>query len=208
MKRVLVISAMLLGASAHAATLSGDVSAGKAKSAACAACHGPDGNSAAPTFPKLAGQSERYLNKQIHDIKSKARSVPAMAGMTENLSDQDIADLAAYFAAQPGTVNQAKKDSIAKGEQIFRGGIRDKSVPACTACHSPDGAGNALAGFPRLSGQHADYISTQLKAYRAAGDGDAAGRANDGDSKPMRTIALRLSDSEIAALANYISGLH
>lgn len=208
MKKVLLISAILFGATAQLAMAAGDAAAGKAKSATCAACHGPDGNSAAPTFPKLAGQSERYLNKQIHDIKSKARVVPAMAGMVDNLSDQDIADLAAYFAKQPSSVNQAKKDTVAKGEQIYRGGIRDKNVPACAACHSADGAGNAPAGFPRLGGQHADYISAQLKAYRASADGDATGRANDGDTKPMRTIALRLTDSEIAALANYISGLH
>lgn len=208
MKKVLLISAIMFGASAQLAMAAGDAAAGKAKSAACAACHGPDGNSAAPTFPKLAGQSERYLNKQIHDIKSKARVVPAMAGMVDNFSDQDIADLSAYFAAQSSSVNQAKKDTIAKGELIFRGGIREKNVPACAACHSADGAGNAPAGFPRLGGQHADYVSAQLKAYRAAADGDATGRANDGDSKPMRTIALRLTDSEIAALANYISGLH
>lgn len=208
MKRVLLISAFVFGATAQLAMAAGDAAAGKAKAATCAACHGPDGNSAAPTFPKLAGQSERYLNKQIHDIKSKARVVPAMAGMVDNFSDQDIADLSAYFAAQSSSVNQAKKDTIAKGELIFRGGIREKNVPACAACHSADGAGNAPAGFPRLGGQHADYVSAQLKAYRAAADGDATGRANDGDSKPMRTIALRLTDSEIAALANYISGLH
>lgn len=208
MKRVLLISAIVFGATAQLAMAAGDAAAGKTKAATCAACHGPDGNSAAPTFPKLAGQSERYLNKQIHDIKSKARVVPAMTGMVDNFSDQDIADLSAYFAAQSSSVNQAKKDTIAKGEQIFRGGIREKNVPACAACHSADGAGNAPAGFPRLGGQHADYVSAQLKAYRAAADGDATGRANDGDSKPMRTIALRLTDSEIAALANYISGLH
>lgn len=208
MKRVLLISAFVFGATAQLAMAAGDAAAGKTKAATCAACHGPDGNSAAPTFPKLAGQSERYLNKQIHDIKSKARVVPAMAGMVDNFSDQDIADLSAYFAAQSSSVNQAKKDTIAKGELIFRGGIREKNVPACAACHSADGAGNAPAGFPRLGGQHADYVSAQLKAYRAAADGDATGRANDGDSKPMRTIALRLTDSEIAALANYISGLH
>ncbi|MDB6061895.1 MAG: cytochrome [Verrucomicrobiaceae bacterium] len=208
MKKIVLIGAILLGTSSHLAMAAGDAAAGRSKSAVCAACHGSDGNSAAPTFPKLAGQSERYLNKQLHDIKGKVRVVPAMAGIADNLSDQDIADLGAYFSSQKATVNQAKKDTIVKGEQIFRGGIRDKSVPACTACHSPDGSGNALAGFPHLGGQHSDYVSTQLKAYRAAADGDATGRANDGDTKPMRTIASRLSDSEIAALANYISGLH
>lgn len=215
MRKVLIAVTISLGLSQVAlAAVVGDATAGKAKSAPCAACHGPDGNSAAPTFPKLAGQSERYLNKQIHDIKSGARPVPAMAGQTDNLSDQDIADISAYFASQKASVNQAKKDLATRGEQIFRAGIREKGVPACAACHAPDGAGNAPAGFPRLGGQHADYIAAQLKAYRTGGDDDASGnkettgRNNDGDTKPMRAIALRLSDNEIAALASYISGLH
>lgn len=192
---------------ASAAGLVGDAAAGKTKAAACGACHGADGNSPAPTFPKLAGQGERYLVKQIHDIKSGARPVPAMAGQTDNLSEQDIADIAAYYAGQKGSVNQAKKDLVARGEAIYRGGVREKGVPACAACHSPTGAGNAPAGFPKLGGQHADYVTTQLKAYRAAADGDAAGRANDGDTKPMRGVAARMSDAEIAAVASYISGL-
>jgi cytochrome c553 len=192
---------------ASAAGLVGDAAAGKTKAAACGACHGADGNSPAPTFPKLAGQGERYLVKQIHDIKSGARPVPAMAGQTDSLSDQDIADIAAYYAGQEGSVNQAKKDLVARGEAIYRGGVREKGVPACAACHSPTGAGNAPAGFPKLGGQHADYVTTQLKAYRAAADGDAAGRANDGDTKPMRGVAARMSDAEIAAVASYISGL-
>lgn len=210
MKKVLLASVIALGVISQAAMAAGDAAAGKAKGAACFACHGADGNSAAPTFPKLAGQSEVYLNKQIKDIKSKARSVPAMAGLTDNLSDQDIADIAAYFASQASSVNQAKKDKdvLAKGEQIYRAGIRNRGIPACMACHGPTGSGNAPAGFPRLGGQHADYVVTQLKAYRAAADGDATGRANDGETKPMRTIAAHLTDSEIAALANYVSGLH
>jgi len=208
MRIIVLAGAILLSVSSQLALAAGDAAAGKTKATACGACHGPDGNSAAPTFPKLAGQGERYLTKQITDIKTKARVVPAMAGMVENLSEQDIADIAAYFAAQTGSVNQAKKETLAKGEQIFRGGIREKGIPACSACHLPTGSGNALAGFPRLGGQHGDYIATQLKGYRAAADGDTSARANDGDAKPMRSIAARLSDSEIAALANYISGLH
>jgi len=215
MKKVLIAVAISLSLSqAATAAVTGDAAAGKTKSAPCAACHGPDGNSAAPTFPKLAGQSERYLTKQIHDIKSGARSVPAMAGQLDNLSEQDIADIAAHFSSQKGSVNQAKPDLATRGEQIFRAGIRDKGIPACMACHAPDGAGNAPAGFPRLGGQHADYITAQLKAYRMGADDDAigrketAGRSNDGDAKPMRAIAAHLSDNEIAALASYISGLH
>lgn len=208
MKKIVLAGLVLISAVSQLAMAEGDAAAGKTKAAVCAACHGPDGNSAAPTFPKLAGQSERYLNKQLHDIKANVRSVPAMAGIVAGLTDQDMADLSAYFSSQQPSMNQAKKDLVAKGEQIFRAGIRDKNVPACAACHSPAGVGNAPAGFPRLGGQHADYVATQLKAYRAAADGDATGRANDGDAKPMRSIASRLSDSEIAALANYVSGLH
>lgn len=208
MKKVLLASVIALGVMSQTAIAAGDAAAGKAKSATCVACHGPDGNSAAPTFPKLAGQGERYLIKQLQDIKSNVRPVPAMAGITDNLSAQDMADLAAYFAGQTGSLNQAKKDLVAKGEQIYRAGIKERGIPACTACHSPTGVGNAPAGFPRLSGQHADYVATQLKAYRAAADGDAAGRSNDGDTKPMRSVAAYLTDSEITAVANYVSGLH
>jgi cytochrome c553 len=208
MRKILIAGAVVFGLASHGAWAAGDAAAGSTKAAPCAACHGPDGNSAAPTFPKLAGQSEKYLIKQISDIKSGVRSVPAMAGQLDNMTKQDIEDLAAHFAAQKASVNQAKKDLIAKGEQIYRGGIREKGVPACAACHAPDGIGNSPAGFPRLGGQHADYVAAQLKAYRAAADGDAAGRVTDGDTKPMRSIASRLSDSEIAALASYVSGLH
>ncbi len=214
MMRTLLIAAVIsLGIYGPCALAAGDAAAGKTKAAPCGACHGPDGNSAAPTFPKLAGQNERYLIKQLLDIKpdasgKSARSVPAMAGQLDNFSDQDIADVAAYFSSQKVGVNQAKKDLAVRGEQLFRAGIREKGVPACAACHAPDGAGNGPAGFPHLGGQHADYIATELKGYRAGADGDANGRNNDGDSKIMRSIAAHLSDAEIAALASYISGLH
>jgi cytochrome c553 len=209
MKKLIVAGLFLFGAvNQGALAVEGNADAGKGKAAVCAACHGPDGNSAAPTFPKLAGQGERYIVKQLHDIKANVRPVPAMAPIVANLSDQDIADLAAFFSSQKMSSDQAKKESLAKGEQIFRAGIRERNIPACQACHSPTGNGNAPAGFPRLGGQHADYVAAQLKAYRAGADGDAAGRANDGDTKPMRSVAAYLTDSEIAALANYVSGLH
>lgn len=209
MKKLIVAGMVFLGAISSLATAAqGNAEAGKSKSAACAGCHGPDGNSPAPAFPKIAGQSERYLYKQLQDIKSNVRPVPVMTPIVANLTDQDLADLAAYYAAQKPSTNQAKKDIIAKGEQIYRAGLRDRGVPACQACHSPTGSGNGPAGFPRLGGQHADYIVAQLKAYRAAADGDAAGRANDGETKTMRSIAAYMTDSEIAAVANYVSGLH
>ncbi len=207
MKKTLLVmlTSMALTASAFAA----DAAAGKAKAQACAACHGADGNSAAPTFPKLAGQNARYLIKQMEDIKSGLRPVPTMAGQLDGMTEGDIADIAAYFAAQQGSVGQADPDLVQRGQDIYRGGISDRGIPACTGCHSPTGKGSASAGFPALSGQHAEYTEAQLKSFRAAADGDASGRMNDGEeTKTMRTIAFALSDSEIRALASYIQGLH
>lgn len=205
-KPLLVFLASLL-LSNVAVAVEGNAAAGKSKSASCAACHGQDGNSPAPTFPKLAGQGERYLIKQIHDIKSGARPVPMMAGQTDNLSDQDIADIAAYYASQTGSVGQADPALVKKGEAIYRGGIAERGIPACSACHSPTGAGMAAAGFPKLSGQYADYTIAQLKAFRAAMDG-REGRDNDGEAKTMRMIAFKMSDAEIEAVSNFIQGLH
>ena len=182
----------------------GDATAGQAKAAVCGACHGPDGNSPAPNFPKLAGQGERYLTKQMQDIKNGKRTVLEMTGLLTNLNDQDLADLAAYFASQKGSVGAADPKLVARGEQLFRGGNLEKGLPACTGCHSPNGAGNAAAGFPHLSGQHATYIAKQLTDFRK----EEAGRANDGDAMTMRTIARKLSDEDIAALSSYIQGLH
>lgn len=184
--------------------LKGDATAGQAKAAVCGACHGPDGNSPAPNFPKLAGQGERYLTKQLHDIKDGKRTVLEMTGLLTNLSDQDLADLAAYFANQKGSVGAADPKLVARGEKLFRGGDLEKGLPACTGCHSPNGAGIAAAGFPHLSGQHATYIAKQLTDFRK----EEAGRANDGDAAIMRTIARKLSDEDIAAVSSYIQGLH
>ena len=184
--------------------LKGDATAGQAKAAVCGACHGPDGNSPAPNFPKLAGQGERYLTKQMHDIKDGKRTVLEMTGLLTNLSDQDLADIAAYFASQKGSVGAADPKLVARGEKLFRGGDLEKGLPACTGCHSPNGAGIAAAGFPHLSGQHATYIAKQLTDFRK----EEAGRANDGDAAIMRTIARKLSDEDIAAVSSYIQGLH
>ncbi|MBU6951565.1 cytochrome c [Hahella sp. HN01] len=194
-----LVLAMGMVGLAHA---EGDPKAGQTKSAVCAACHGADGNSAVPNFPKLAGQGERYLIKQIHDIKSGNRAVPEMAGLTDNLSDQDIEDIAAYFASQPATVGSASEATLEKGESLYRAGNAAKGIPACSGCHSPNGSGNFPAGFPRLSGQHSDYVAKQLQSFRS---GD---RSNDGETRIMRDIAANMSDAEIKALANYILGLH
>jgi cytochrome c553 len=211
MKKVAILFALALGWAQTGFTagvsLVGDAAAGKAQTAVCGACHGPDGNSAVPTFPKLAGQGEKYLLKQLQDIRDGARPVPTMAGQLDGKSNQDLADIAAYYASQTRTGGQTDPALLALGESVYRGGIPERKVAACTACHSPTGSGNAPAGFPALAGQHADYIAAQLIAYRK-GYEDEAGRTNDGDIRIMRTTAFGLSDKEIQAVASYAAGLH
>ncbi|MWV10938.1 c-type cytochrome [Pseudomonas sp. R-28-1W-6] len=207
MNKVLVSLLLSLGISSAAyaagdAAIVGDAEAGKAKTAVCGACHAADGNSAAPNFPKLAGQGERYLLKQLNDIKGGKRQVLEMTGLLTNLSDQDLADIAAYFASQSMSVGAADPALVARGEELFRGGKLDQGMPACTGCHSPNGAGNDLAGFPQLGGQHAAYVAKQLTDFREGN------RTNDGDTLIMRAIAAKLSNKDIAAVSSYIQGLH
>ncbi|OEC52770.1 cytochrome c [Pseudomonas sp. ENNP23] len=201
MNKVLVSLLLTLGITglAHAA---GDAKAGQAKTAVCGACHGPDGNSLAPNFPKLAGQGERYLLKQLHDIKAGKRQVLEMTGLLTNLSDQDLEDIAAYYSSQAGSVGAADPKLVARGEALFRGGKLEEGMPACTGCHAPDGAGNAAAGFPHLGGQHAQYVTKQLTDFREGN------RTNDGDNMIMRAIAAKLSNKDIEAVSSYIQGLH
>lgn len=212
MKKLLTTGVLVLAVSiAHA---DGDAAAGKAKAVVCGACHSADGNSAIAMYPKLAGQNERYLLKQMKDIKSGdiskgGRSIPMMTGQLDNLSEQDMADIAAYFASQKITLGAAKKKLLALGEQVYRFGVVERGIPACTACHSPTGKGNTAAGFPALGGQHADYISSQLKEFRLAAENPDKGRHNDTELPAvMRQISFKLSDKEIEAVSSYISGLH
>ncbi|MCP4788722.1 MAG: cytochrome c4 [Gammaproteobacteria bacterium] len=199
MKKIVACILMTFGwmSLAHAA---GDATAGQGKIALCAGCHGADGNSMVASFPKLAGQGERYLVKQMNDIRSGARVIPEMTAMLDNMSEQDIADIAAYFAGQTSTVGAAKAELVVAGEMMYLAGNAAKSIPACAACHSPTGAGNAQAGFPSLGGQHAAYTSKQLKNFRTEM------RTND-DAKIMRQVAALMSDKEIEAVASYIQGL-
>jgi len=172
----------------------------------CVACHGADGNSIIPQNPKLAGQVPEYIYKQLHNFKSwdgkpAERSNPVMSGMAAPLEDADMKALAAYFASQQPKPGEAKdRKSVELGQKIWRGGIAAKGVPACAGCHGPAGAG-LPAQFPRLAGQHEEYTEAQLKAFRAEE------RAND-PNKMMRTIALKLTDVEMKAVADYIAGLH
>lgn len=179
----------------------GNAEAGAGKIAICAACHGPTGNdSVLPNVPKLGGQNETYLLKQLQEIKSGVRAAPLMAGILNNLNDQDLADIAAHFAtvaAPLGAVDEAKREL---GEKLYRAGDASIGVAACSACHSVDGKGNNAAGFPALSGQDVAYTELQLKAFRA-------GERNNDAAEIMRMIAARLNDTEIAALASYVFGL-
>ena len=206
MNKIFVSLLLTLGvtgiAQAAGTALVGDAAAGQAKTAVCGACHGPDGNSMAPNFPKLAGQGDRYLLKQLHEIKDGKRQVLEMTGLLTNLNDQDLADIAAFYSSQKSSVGAADPALVARGEALFRGGDLEKGLPACTGCHSPDGQGNAAAGFPHLGGQHAGYVEKQLTDFR---EGE---RTNDGDSMIMRGIAAKLSNKDIKALASYIQGLH
>ncbi|MBF8722322.1 MULTISPECIES: c-type cytochrome [Pseudomonas] len=198
----LLLTMGVAGAANAAQPIKGDAAAGQAKTAVCGACHNPDGNSLAPNFPKLAGQGQRYLEKQLHDIKSGKRTVLEMTGMLANFNDQDLADIAAYFSSQKGSVGAADPNLVERGRALFNGGDLEKGMPACTGCHSPNGAGIALAGFPHLGGQHAQYVAKQLTDFREGN------RTNDGDAMTMRSIAGKLSNKDIEALASYIQGLH
>lgn len=181
----------------------GNIEAGKAKSQTCVACHGPDGNSVVPNWPKIAGQYESYLVKQLKEYREGEKGPrfdPSMYSMVVNLSDQDIDDLAAYYASQTQTLGKAKQAYVAVGQQIYRGGNLQTGAAACTACHGPEGKGLAAAKYPRLAGQHADYIELQLRAFRE-------GKRKNSPNGMMENISHRLSDEEIKAVSSYIEGL-
>jgi cytochrome c553 len=167
----------------------------------CAACHGTDGNSELPANPNLAGQYSDYLTNQLLSFKSGGRKNAVMGAIVANLTPDDMKNLGAYFGDKKPKLGSAKdRELVALGQKIYRGGNAATAVPACASCHTPDGAG-IPSQFPRLAGQHAEYILAQLKAFRS-------GERADDNSKMMRAIAVKLSDQEIRAVAEYISGLH
>lgn len=172
-----------------------------AQAQVCAACHGPDGNSVNPIWPNLAGQNAGYLVQQIKHFKDGVRENASMAPMVAGLEDADIAAVADYFAAQAPRIQPAAAEQVAAGEKLYRGGDVERGIPACMACHGPNGVGNAPANYPAVRGQHADYTVLQLQAYR---DGT---RTTDAQAM-MRTIAARLTDADMLALARYLSALH
>lgn len=193
----------------------------QALTAVCTACHGSDGNGPIPDYPKLAGLGEKYLLKQLQDIRASqqgetdgSRQVDLMAGMLASMTDANLEAIAAYYANQPMTMTGAtggqtvklnsgeNVDSLAVGENLYRYGNQRTGVPACSGCHSPKGLGNAPAGYPRLGGQHPNYVAQQLRNFRGGE------RTNDGESQVMRQVAELMSDAEISAVANYVAGLH
>ena len=201
-----ILACSLLAASAAAQTEQagqGSVEAGEQKAAQCAACHGPNGKSQAASLgPSLAGQHASYIVRQLRAFQEGARVNAIMKPFADMLSDQDMYDVAAYFAAQTLTPKGADPTLVGLGEEIYRGGVPERGIAACIACHGPDGSGNPLAAYPRVSGQHAEYVEKTLTEY-ASGE-----RRSDAElNQMMRNVAELLLANEIRALASYVQGL-
>jgi len=201
MKKLILVSVAAFFLMSGAA-IAGDAAAGKAKSAACGGCHGFDGNSAIATYPKLAGQNEAYIVKQVKDFKANSdRQNAIMLGMVAAVSDEDAADIGAYFQSQmlkEAAIHDA--DKAAAGRDLYKGGDLQKGIPACQACHGPKGSGTAGIGYPQIGGQYVEYTLAQLKAFK---DGS---RKND-DKMLMRSIVEKLSEKDMIAVSHYIASL-
>ncbi|SMF93813.1 Cytochrome c553 [Methylomagnum ishizawai] len=189
---------LLLAGGVALAHAQGNPAAGKEKAMVCAGCHGEDGNSSAPIFPKIAGQHAAYIAKQLHDFKSQKRGDPTMGALAEPLTGQDIDDLAAYYSQQKITIEKTEANAL--GETIYRTGNLKTGVPACTGCHGFGGNGNPGAVFPQLNGQYAAYVEKTLRDFKAGE------RGNDMNGM-MRALAARMNEAEIKAVADYISSL-
>ena len=190
---------MLLSVSATPA-LAGDAAAGAQKSAVCGACHGATGSSINPEWPNLAGQHESYIVAQLQSFKQAIRDNPLMMPNAALLSDQDMQDLGAHFASQTPAGLEADPSIYITGEKLYRGGDSERKLPACIACHGPQGRGNGPAKYPALRTQHAVYTYNQLKAY-------AEGRRRTPGNDIMQVVAAKLADNEMRALASYTQGL-
>lgn len=199
-----LLSSLLLAATAQAnepaaAPAKPDLAkGGSISSQVCAACHTADGSRGSPANPILAGQHPEYLAKQLAEFKAGKRKNPVMSGMAAPLSEEDMRNVAAFYATKTAKPGFAKnKDTVALGEKIYRGGIAERNVPACAGCHSPTGAG-IPAQYPRIGGQHGDYIEAQMVAFRSGA------RAN---APQMVAVAAKMNDKEIKAVSDYIAGL-
>lgn len=203
MKNWLALSiTLLVSCSALPVLAAGDPEAGKTKSAQCAACHGADGNSVNPAWPKLAGQHAEYLVKQLWYFEHGERENATMKPMASVLDEQGREDVAAYYSGQKVNIGQADPELVELGERIYRSGNNDSGVAPCMGCHGPNGAGNPAALYPALRGQHAQYVENQLHGF-AEGK-----RVNDNAKKMMQILASRMTNQEIRAVASYIQGLH
>ncbi|WP_112461394.1 c-type cytochrome [Vibrio variabilis] len=205
MKKLALILSLVVSCSVWA---QGDIEAGKAKSQTCVACHGADGNSLLTMYPSIAGQHAKYIEKQLKDLKlgmtsggKQGRYDPVMSGMAMPLSEEDMADLAAYYASMPIAANSTPENVVEVGKVLYTAGDAERGITACIACHGPRGNGTELSGFPKISGQHAEYVKSQLEKFRS---GD---RANDMNAM-MRDIAKKLNDEDIDVLSKYVGGLH
>lgn len=192
---------MLIGTVAAAAGEEGSADAGKTKAATCAACHGVTGNSVAPNWPTLAGQDPAYIVRQLMAFKNGERQNAAMVGFASMLSEQDMRDIAAYFSEQTVTPKGADPKLVGRGQEVYRGGLADRGVPACIGCHGPTGHGNYLAAFPRIAGQNQEYMMATLKAF-------ADGSRRSDPNQMMRDIAGQLPEDDMRAVTSYVQGLH
>ena len=187
------------------ANSAGDPEAGKLQAMVCAGCHGLDGATPVlPEYPNLAGQNEKYLYNQLAMFQSGTRDVPLMTAQLIGKSEQDLEDLAAFYASLPAKGGEATgtDEDLRRAQQIYKGGIMDKKVAACAACHGPGGVGNAQAGFPRINGQSVSYTIEQLTKYR-----EGHRKSDESFGGMMRGVAHGLTDGEIAILADYVRGL-
>ena len=205
MKKIIFPLVFGFGMATNALAIEGNVEAGQTKSAACIACHGADGNSPVPMYPKLAGQSAQYIAKQLADFKlasttggKEGRNDPIMSGMVMGLSEQDMADIAAYFSSN--AISAGNGSAYDAGHKLYFGGDAERGISACVACHSADGKGMANASFPAVAGQNVDYLKGQLEKFRSGA------RANDNGGM-MQAIAIKLSDKDNAALTQYMSSI-
>lgn len=188
---------------ASGADLPGDAAAGKAKSAVCGTCHGPDGNGGPnPLWPKLASQHTAYIVQQLKNFQAGARQDPTMAPMAAPLSEQDMYNLGAYFESQMLKIGEASPEWLEQGQKIYRGGNQETEVSACIACHGPQGRGNPAAKYPALNGQSAEYLVKQLQDYKSGT------RKPEGNAQIMRDIAMNMSETEMKAVADYMQGLY
>ena len=205
MKKLALIVTLFASCSVWAA---GSIEAGKEKSATCAACHGADGNSPVAIYPKLAGQHENNIEKQLKDLTlgatsggKQGRYDTAMSAMAMRLTEEDMADLAAYYASIPMSENTTPENVVEQGKELYLAGNAERGIAACVACHGPRGNGTSLSGFPKISGQHADYIKQQLQKFASMD------RNNDLNGM-MHDVAKKLTEEEMDVLAKYVGGLH